>query len=90
MWHVLGGSGSGGDDLVYREGGYMAIDVLIGRFDHALTTAILNQLLFVEEAFRLELGEIISRVTAERPQIVLPSTTDHPFLFSLNVQGEFE
>jgi hypothetical protein len=42
--------------------------VFIGQWEHQLTTDLLNQLLFVQEAFRRELGDILVRRVV-RPQI---------------------
>ncbi len=46
----------------------MKIDVFIGQWEHQLATDLLNQLLFVQEAFRRELSDILVR-TGVRPII---------------------
>uniref|UniRef100_A0A914WS45 Bridge-like lipid transfer protein family member 1 C-terminal domain-containing protein n=1 Tax=Plectus sambesii TaxID=2011161 RepID=A0A914WS45_9BILA len=80
-----------GEDLIYREGGYLNVQAFIGKFEHTLTTILLNQILFVEEALRRELGGLVSRISAEKSPLFQPATleeTPYPLLFALTVRGE--
>jgi hypothetical protein len=51
--------------------------VFIGQWEHQLTTDLLNQLLFVQEAFRRELGDILVRAgvrpTADTFESLIPT-----------------
>jgi hypothetical protein len=54
-----------------------------------LTTILLNQILFVEEALRRELGGLVSRISAEKSPLFQPTTleeTQYPLLFALTVR----
>lgn len=56
----------GNESFIQRDGSYMKIDVDVGVFQHTLTTDLLNQLLFIQEAFLRELGDIIQKITSEK------------------------
>lgn len=57
-----------------------------------MTTILLNQILFVEEALRRELGALVSRISAEKSPLFQPTTleeTPYPLLFALTVRQFF-
>lgn len=53
-------------DILFKEGGYLQIDVEVGDVQHTLTTDLLNQLLFIQEAFTREIGDIIQKIKSEK------------------------
>lgn len=53
-------------DILFKEGGYLQIDVEVGGVQHTLTTDLLNQLLFIQEAFTREIGDIIQKIKSEK------------------------
>lgn len=65
------------------------LSISSGKFEHTLTTILLNQILFVEEALRRELGGLVSRISAEKSPLFPPATleeTTYPLLFALTVR----
>ncbi|KAE9416671.1 hypothetical protein Angca_002636, partial [Angiostrongylus cantonensis] len=80
--------------LLYREGGYLKMNVTLGQVNHSFTTDLLNQILFAEQSFRSELSALVSRLRAERsgwsPATTETSQVDKqpPMLFFLTVMGQ--
>ncbi|KAJ1353025.1 hypothetical protein KIN20_009565 [Parelaphostrongylus tenuis] len=80
--------------LLYREGGYLKMNVTLGQVNHSFTTDLLNQILFAEQSFRSELSALISRLRAERsgwaPTTSGMSQVDKQpsLLFFLTVKGQ--
>ncbi|WKY07937.1 hypothetical protein Q1695_007437 [Nippostrongylus brasiliensis] len=80
--------------LLYREGGYLKINVTLGQVNHSFSTDLLNQVLFAEQSFRSELSALVTRIRAERTGWA-PSATrslavekEPLLLFALTVKGQ--
>lgn len=54
------------EDFIVKEGGYLSVEVELGQLRHTLTTDLLNQLLFIQEAFMRELLEIVQKIASEK------------------------
>ncbi|KJH51749.1 hypothetical protein DICVIV_02060 [Dictyocaulus viviparus] len=80
--------------LLYREGGYLKMNVTVGQVNHSFTTDLLNQILFAEQSFRSELSALVSRLSVERTGWAPVSTQtlqtekQPPLLFFLTVKGQ--
>ncbi|KAL0269606.1 UNVERIFIED_CONTAM: hypothetical protein PYX00_007281 [Menopon gallinae] len=51
-----------GDGVVLREGSYLNATADIGKFEHSLTTDLLNHLVFVQKVFMKEINEVLQKV----------------------------
>lgn len=51
-----------GDGVVLREGSYLNATADIGKFEHSLTTDLLNHLVFVQKVFMKEVNEVLQKV----------------------------
>lgn len=50
------------DGVVLREGSYLNATADIGKFEHSLTTDLLNHLVFVQKVFMKEVNEVLQKV----------------------------
>jgi len=50
------------DGVVLREGSFLNATADIGRFEHCLTTDLLNHLVFVQKVFMKEVNEVVQKV----------------------------
>lgn len=80
--------------LLYREGGYLKMQVTLGQVNHSFTTDLLNQILFAEQSFRSELSALVTRLRAERtgwtPSAAQATHAEKEplLLFALTVKGQ--
>uniref|UniRef100_A0A915Q466 DNA mismatch repair proteins mutS family domain-containing protein n=1 Tax=Setaria digitata TaxID=48799 RepID=A0A915Q466_9BILA len=80
------------ENLLFREGGYIDVVLIVGKLEHVFTTDLLNQILFAEQCFRAELTSLIDRIIGDRT-VHLPAASEQlpvqdPFLFTITLRGE--
>ncbi|CAG9097789.1 unnamed protein product [Plutella xylostella] len=59
---VEGGAGEQAEGVVLRPGRYLAATADIARFEHTLSTHLLNHLVFVQKVFMKEVNEVVQKV----------------------------